>query len=140
MINTIDMEDKEDNNKVIDNDNDDVVNKINKKIDEDDNDNSIEHKDSESVDVDDTSDIERELNADDLMLTTIDNPYNPKTQYDLWKQWDKDNGYETEEYIARLLNMEESYDVDDEFMLNMLTNKVINDILENDDLSLYRLI
>lgn len=81
-----------------------------------------------------------EINEDELTLTTIDNPFSPKTEYHLWKRWDKDNGYDTEEYIARLINMEEEYDVDDEFLLNVLTNKVINEILENDDLGLYRLI
>lgn len=81
-----------------------------------------------------------EVNEDELMLSTIDNPYNPKTDYDMWKRWDKDNGYNTEEYIARLVKMEEDFDIDDDFMLNILTTKVVNDILENDDLNLYRLV
>lgn len=80
------------------------------------------------------------VDGDNMMLSTIDNPFNPKTDYDMWKRWDNDNGYDTEEYIARLINMEETYDVDDEFTLNILTTKVINEILENDDRQIYRLI
>lgn len=83
---------------------------------------------------------EDNINEDDLMLSTLDNPYSPKTEYDMWKRWDKENGHNTEEYIARLISMEDDCDVDDEFMLNILTTKVINDILENDTLELYRLV
>jgi phage-related protein len=81
-----------------------------------------------------------DVNESELMLTTIDNPHNPKTQYPQWKDFDSNRGYHTEEYIARLINMEEDYDVDDEVTLNRLTNKVINDILENDTLQIYRLV
>lgn len=75
----------------------------------------------------------------DLMLTTIDNPYNPKTDYLKWKQWDEEAGYNTESYVARLLMMEKSFNIDDELGMVELTNKVINDILENDPLNVYAL-
>ena len=75
-----------------------------------------------------------------LMLTTLDNPHHPKEDYDAWRQWDKDNGYHTEDYIARLLVMEKDFEVDNDFMLMLLTSKVINDILENDDQELYQLV
>ena len=75
-----------------------------------------------------------------LVLTTIDNPFNPKTQYEEWKQWDYENGYNTEEYIARLIVLDDSYDADDEVNLFDLTNKVINEILENDSQEVYRLV
>jgi len=81
-----------------------------------------------------------DINLDELMLSTIDNPHSPKEDYDMWKRWDKENGYNTEEYIARLVNMESEYDVDDEFTLNILTSKVIEDILANDEIGIYRLI
>lgn len=89
----------------------------------------------------DTNDsLDIETDESELMLSTVDNPFNPKTQYDEWKQFDNDNGYYTEEYIARLINMESDYDADDEFMLNIITSRVIDDILENDDLELYVLV
>lgn len=36
------------------------------------------------------------------MLTTIDNPYNPFTQFDEWFQFDQSSGYNTTQYLARL--------------------------------------
>ncbi len=75
----------------------------------------------------------------DLVLTTIDNPYDPKTEYYKWKQWDEESGYYTEAYVARLLMMEKEFDIDDELVVVALTNKVINDILENDPLNIYAL-
>ena len=73
------------------------------------------------------------------VLSTIDNPYNPKADYAKWRQWDEESGYYTEAYVARLLMMEEGFDIDDELGTIELTNKVINDILENDPLNLYAL-
>ena len=79
-------------------------------------------------------------NEEQIMLTTIDNPHNPKTEYDKWKRWDEDNDYNTESYIARLLDMEDEFDVEDDVKLNTLTNKVILDILEHDMLKVYTLV
>ena len=36
------------------------------------------------------------------MLTTIDNPFNPFTQWESWLRYDRDNGYYTNEYLARI--------------------------------------
>ena len=36
------------------------------------------------------------------MLTTLDNPYDPFTQFDDWYGYDRDNGYNTCEYLARV--------------------------------------
>lgn len=76
----------------------------------------------------------------DLVLTTIDNPHNPKDDYAKWKQWDEESGYNTEAYVARLLMMEKDFDIDDELSIVELTNKVINDILLNDPLNVYALV
>ena len=38
------------------------------------------------------------------MLTTIDNPYDPYTQYDEWLSHDEQAGYHTNEYLARIAN------------------------------------
>lgn len=37
-----------------------------------------------------------------VMLTTIDNPYDPFTQYDLWYAFDTQKGYNCCEYLGRL--------------------------------------
>jgi hypothetical protein len=81
-----------------------------------------------------------DVTGDNLVLTTIDNPYNPKTDYDNWKSYDSDNEYNTEEFVARLLSMEVGFDMDDDMKMNELTNKVINEILEHDMTKMYILV
>jgi hypothetical protein len=75
-----------------------------------------------------------------LVLSTIDNPFNPHDDYDKWKDWDEDNGYYTEAFVARLLDMEGDFDVDDDVKIKYLTDKVIKDILDNDVTNHYILI
>jgi hypothetical protein len=36
------------------------------------------------------------------MLTTVDNPFNPFTQFDEWLQWDITAGYDTPSFLARV--------------------------------------
>ena len=38
----------------------------------------------------------------DCMLTTVDNPYDPFTQFDSWYQYDEEKGYYTCSYLARI--------------------------------------
>ena len=37
-----------------------------------------------------------------VMLTTIDNPFNPFTQWDEWRRFDEDNKYYSCNYLARI--------------------------------------
>ena len=69
------------------------------------------------------------------MLTTVDNPYDPRTQYDLWLAWDHDNMYFTQEYLARLLNLSPDLDEDE---VEQLINETIEEILELDVLGIYK--
>jgi hypothetical protein len=39
------------------------------------------------------------------MLTTIDNPWNPFTNYDEWWQFDRAHGYDTPGFLARIANV-----------------------------------
>jgi hypothetical protein len=36
------------------------------------------------------------------MLTTVDNPFSPFTQFDEWLQFDESSGYYTTQYLARI--------------------------------------
>jgi hypothetical protein len=36
------------------------------------------------------------------MLTTVDNPYDPFTQFDEWYRFDEQSGYNTTGYLARV--------------------------------------
>ena len=38
----------------------------------------------------------------EMMLTTIDNPFSPFTQWDEWKRYDEDKKYYTCSYLARI--------------------------------------
>ena len=40
--------------------------------------------------------------AEESMLTTVDNPYNPFTEFSKWLEFDRTNGYYTSEYLARI--------------------------------------
>ncbi len=37
------------------------------------------------------------------MLTTVDNPYDPTTQFDLWNSYDQAHGYFTLNLLARVV-------------------------------------
>lgn len=36
------------------------------------------------------------------LLSTSDNPYNPFTEFDQWRNWDEQSGYYTLSYLARI--------------------------------------
>lgn len=36
------------------------------------------------------------------LITTVDNPYNPDTNWEEWHQWDETHGYHTLERMAKL--------------------------------------
>lgn len=39
----------------------------------------------------------------EVAVTTTDNPYNPLTDYDRWDNYDRMQGYNTSEYLARVV-------------------------------------
>jgi hypothetical protein len=41
-------------------------------------------------------------NDDDVLLTTIDNPFDPFTQWQLWYNYDEQSGYHTCSYLDRM--------------------------------------
>ena len=44
-----------------------------------------------------------------VAITTIDNPFNPFTQFDDWFAFDTQKGYNTCSYLARIANFSESF-------------------------------
>lgn len=55
-----------------------------------------------AVDDSDGATLTHATSAQLHMLTTIDNPFNPFTDYDRWSAWDEDAGYYTSAFLARI--------------------------------------
>lgn len=72
-----------------------------------------------------------------MMLTTIDNPYNPYKDMDKWEIWDHKYKYNTSEYLARIVASitDVTADIDEE----AITAAQL-DIIENDLTGIYALI
>ena len=52
-------------------------------------------------------------------LTTTDNPFDPFTQTEQWRQWDHDAGYYTDNYLARIAKTSEDLsDMENERILD----------------------
>ena len=69
------------------------------------------------------------------MLTTIDNPYNPFTEFDAWFSFDEQKGYNSSEYLARFANT--SDDLSDEEKAIEI-EKAIDSIVKLNVLGIYR--
>lgn len=71
------------------------------------------------------------------MLTTVDNPYNPNTDYDKWLMWDRINQYFTQEYLATIANV--SPDMDD-VEADKIIEQAMLEIIEQDQLNIYAIV
>lgn len=68
-------------------------------------------------------------------LSTVDNPYNPFTQYDSWFLYDVEKGYNSSALLARTIDSDPSLynqDVDNEDI-----EKAIDSIIKNDFMNLF---
>lgn len=54
------------------------------------------------------SDDTEEQSRPEYMLTTVDNPYDPFTQWDEWYSWDQTAGYNTPSILARVTRLGEN--------------------------------
>ena len=70
-----------------------------------------------------------------MMLTTVDNPFNPFTQFDEWFAFDCQKGYYTCNLLARVAKLSDELP---ESVNKMLLNKAIDEICEQNVLGLYR--
>ena len=63
----------------------------------------------------------------DVMLTTIDNPFDPFTQWDEWKRFDEDMQYYTCEYLARIAKTSDDLsDADNELAIEDAINEIVS--------------
>lgn len=71
----------------------------------------------------------------DSMLTTIDNPFDPFTQFEEWYAFDTDNGYNTCAYLARVTKSSDELSDEDESIAIQLA---IDEIVELNILGIYK--
>ena len=71
----------------------------------------------------------------EVMLTTIDNPYNPFTQFDDWFAFDELKGYHTCAYLARIAKTSDDLSEADEALAIELA---IDEIVKENILGIYK--
>lgn len=69
-----------------------------------------------------------------VMITTEDNPYDPRTDFPSWYAWDVQQGYNTCAYLARVLN--ETDDFPNEYN-DRLAEAAIDEIIAIHDGGIY---
>lgn len=69
------------------------------------------------------------------MLTTVDNPWDPFTQFTEWFQFDVSHGYNTSAYLARIVR---SSDDMSEAVQDQALENAINEIVEFNLLGIYK--
>lgn len=69
------------------------------------------------------------------MLTTVDNPYDPFTQYDEWEAFDLAHGYGTEAFLARIVKSSDELSDSEQ---DEAIEDAINEIVTENVLGLYR--
>lgn len=68
-------------------------------------------------------------------ITTVDNPYDPFTQFSNWFMYDTEKGYNTCGYLARIAN------IDDEMTeqeAELETERAIDEIIKYDFMNIYK--
>lgn len=79
--------------------------------------------------------------ADEMMqvcaLTTIDNPYNPFTQFDQWYTFDQDKGYCSCSYLDRIAHTSSQLS-DEENQKEII--RAIKEIIRLDPFNIYRMV
>lgn len=69
------------------------------------------------------------------MLTTIDNPYNPWTQFDEWYAWDEQAGYHTSGFLARIAITSDELSEADQ---SVAIENAIDEIVRENVLGIYK--
>lgn len=72
--------------------------------------------------------------SNDCMLTTNDNPYNPFDEFALWLLFDKEKGYNTCEYLARIAQLSDDLS---EKETEEEIERAMDEIIKYDPLGIY---
>ena len=68
-------------------------------------------------------------------LTTMDNPFDPFTQFVDWYLFDVEKGYNTCSYIARIAEIEDDYSQEE---INKAAEQAIDKIIKYDFMNIYK--
>jgi hypothetical protein len=66
--------------------------------------------------------------ADTYMLTTVDNPFDPFTQFEEWMTWDERAGYYTLSYLDRITkSSNDTSDADQELAIQNAIDSIVKE-------------
>lgn len=68
-------------------------------------------------------------------ITTIDNPYDPFTEFDKWYRFDCDKGYYTCDYLARIAKTSDQLT---DYENELETERAIDEIIKYDFMNIYK--
>jgi hypothetical protein len=71
----------------------------------------------------------------ETMLTTIDNPFDPFTQFNDWYYWDVRSNYNTSAFLARIANVSDELSETD---LNLALEQAIDEIVRENVSGVYK--
>jgi hypothetical protein len=80
------------------------------------------------------STITNEQDKESVMLSTLDNPFNPFIDYDHWLAFDREKGYYTNEFLARMVVTSPSFSDEQQ---EQDINDAIDSIVDNNVLGIY---
>lgn len=72
---------------------------------------------------------------DEFMLTTFDNPFDPFEQFTSWLLFDKEKGYNTSEYLARIVKFKDGMTQKEE---NAEVERAIDEIIMTNPANIYK--
>lgn len=70
-----------------------------------------------------------------VMITTVDNPFDPFTQFDEWYSFDMEKGYNTCSYLARIAKTSDQLS---DYLNNLELERAIDEIIEYDFMKIYK--
>ena len=73
--------------------------------------------------------------ANDCMLTTFDNPFNPFEQFTSWLLFDKEKGYNSSEHLARIIKLSDDMTDEEE---DIERERAIDEIIKYDFMNVYK--
>lgn len=66
--------------------------------------------------------------TEEFMLTTVDNPYNPFTEWDQWYRFDEGRGYRSTGLLARVVKSSDDLsDADQELAIDQAIDEIVKE-------------